>query len=399
MVGDVDARGVVDRVGVDPPAGSRELDPSTLGEAEVAAFADDPAAQLGPVRANRVVRLVAGVGVRLGGRLDVGADAAVPEQVDGCGQDRVDELARRQRRGALRQAQHLTHLRSHRNRLERAREHAAAFGDQRRVVVGPARPRQREHPLPLGEGTRRVRIGVEEDVPVVERRDQPDVLGEQHPVAEHVAGHVADADHGEVVLLGIHAQLAEVVLHRLPRSARSDAHCLVVVSLRPAGCERVAQPEAVVGRDGVRQIRELRRALVGGDDEIRVIAVVAPGLRRRHDLAGRVAVVGEVEHAGHERSVAVDALGQAGVPIGRVGHPLGDESALGAHRHDDRVLDHLRLDQPEDLGAEVLAAVRPPDAATGDQPEAQVHALDPWRVHPDLEPRPRLRKVRQLARL
>ena len=45
-------------------AGERVLDPAALGEAEVAALADDPAAQLAAVDADRVVGLVAGVGVR-----------------------------------------------------------------------------------------------------------------------------------------------------------------------------------------------------------------------------------------------------------------------------------------------------------------------------------------------
>ena len=82
VVAAVDAGRVVDRVGVDQPAGERVLDPAELGEAEVAALADHPAAQLGAVDAHRVVGAVADLGVRLGGRLDVGADAAVPEQVD-----------------------------------------------------------------------------------------------------------------------------------------------------------------------------------------------------------------------------------------------------------------------------------------------------------------------------
>ena len=41
VVGAVDAGGVVDRVGVDPPSFQGVLDPGTLGEAEVAALADD----------------------------------------------------------------------------------------------------------------------------------------------------------------------------------------------------------------------------------------------------------------------------------------------------------------------------------------------------------------------
>ena len=71
---------------------------------------------------------------------------------------------------------------------------------------------------------------------------------------------------------------------------------------------------------------------------------------------------------------------------------LDDEAALGADRDDDGVLHRLRLDQAEDLGAEVLAAVRPPQAAAGHEPEPQVHALDPRRVHEDLEPGPRQRQ-------
>jgi hypothetical protein len=70
-----------------------------------------------------------------------------------------------------------------------------------------------------------------------------------------------------------------------------------------------------------------------------------------------------------------------------------DEAALGADRHDHRVLHHLRLDQAEHLGAEVLAPVRPAQAAARDRAEAQVHALDARRVDEDLELRPRLRQV------
>ena len=51
---------------------------------------------------------------------------------------------------------------------------------------------------------------------MVERRDEPDVLGEQHPVAEHVAAHVADPDDRDVLRLDVDAQLAEVPLDGLP---------------------------------------------------------------------------------------------------------------------------------------------------------------------------------------
>ena len=94
VVGAVHPGRVVDRVGVDVAAAVRELDAAPLGEAEVSALADDPAPQLGRVDPDRVVVLVADVGVRLGRRLDVGADPAVPQQVHRRPEDRADELVR-----------------------------------------------------------------------------------------------------------------------------------------------------------------------------------------------------------------------------------------------------------------------------------------------------------------
>ena len=65
--------------------------------------------------------------------------------------------------------------------------------DGRRVVVAPRRARQREEPLALGEARLRIGVRVEEDVLVVEGRDQLRRAAAQHAVAEDVAGHVADA--------------------------------------------------------------------------------------------------------------------------------------------------------------------------------------------------------------
>jgi hypothetical protein len=55
-------------------------------------------------------------------------------------------------------------------------------------------------------------------VQVVERRDQLQLVGHQQAVTEHVAGHVADADHGDAVFLHVDAALAEVALHADPRA-------------------------------------------------------------------------------------------------------------------------------------------------------------------------------------
>ena len=101
VVGGVDARRVVDGVGVDPATGAvgavpGVLDAAALTEAEVAAFAHNAGAQLDAVHADGVVRLVGDLGVALGCGLDVGADAAVPEQVNRRDEDRPDELGRGQ---------------------------------------------------------------------------------------------------------------------------------------------------------------------------------------------------------------------------------------------------------------------------------------------------------------
>ena len=86
--------GVVDGVGVDPHPAERRLDAAELRQPEVAALADHLDPQLLAVDPDGVVGAVADREVVLGGGLDVGADAAVPEQVDRGEQDRVDQLGR-----------------------------------------------------------------------------------------------------------------------------------------------------------------------------------------------------------------------------------------------------------------------------------------------------------------
>ena len=75
-----DHAGLVGPVGVEVDARARRLDPPPLGEPEVAALADDAGAQLGAVDANRVVGLVADLGVLLDAGLDVGAAHVHPDR-------------------------------------------------------------------------------------------------------------------------------------------------------------------------------------------------------------------------------------------------------------------------------------------------------------------------------
>ena len=58
-------------------------------------------------------------------------------------------------------------------------------------------------------------------------------------------------------------------------------------------------------------------------------------------------------------------------------------------RDDDGVLDHLRLHQAEDLGAEVVVPIAPAEAAARDLAAAQVNAFQLARVDVDLEQRAR----------
>ena len=202
---------------------------------------------------------------------------------------------------------------------------------------------------------------------------------EQHPVPEHVAGHAADADDREVLRLRVAPHLAEMALDGFPGAARRDAHPLVVVSFGAARGERVSQPETVVARHPVGDVRERRGALVGGHDEIGIVAVEPDDVPRRNDLAVDL-VVHEVEEPADQGPVAFDGLGVDGLAAPRRRRALDHEPALGAHGHDHGVLHHLRLHQAQDLGAEILRPVGPAQPAPRHLPSAQVYGLDPRRV-------------------
>jgi hypothetical protein len=118
--------------------------------------------------------------------------------------------------------------------------------------------------------------------------------------------------------------------------------------------------------------------------------------RRWHDRAAH-AVVGHFQQAGDEQAVDCFAFGRDGFTHGVLRHLLADEAALRAGRHDDGVLDHLRLHQAQHFGAVVFHAVRPAQAAAGDRAAAQVHAFEAAREHIDLAVRTRFRHQRQVA--
>ena len=211
---------------------------------------------------------------------------------------------------------------------------------------------------------------------MVERGDKLDVAREQHAVAENVTRHVADAGDGEVGRLRVDAHFAEMPLDRF----------LVVVAGRATGCERVTEPEPVFLADGVGVIGKGRRTLVCGDDQVRVIGVVTLDVGRWNDLVAD-AVVGEIEQAAQIVLVTSHALLEVGLAVGRRRRALEHEAALGTDGNDDRVLDHLRLDEAQHLGSEVLRPVRPAQPASRDLAPAEVNALEARRIDEDFEHR------------
>ncbi len=168
MVGGVDARRVVDGVSIDAAAAQGIFNATLLGEAEIAAFAHHLGAQLAAIDAQRIVGAVAHIIVAFGFGFHIGADTAIPQQIDRGFEDEADHLIRR-RSGEV-GAEHGAHFLGERDGLRLALEHAATLGDQLRLVIGPGRARFVEQALALFEAQLRVGAGVEEDVHVVEGR-------------------------------------------------------------------------------------------------------------------------------------------------------------------------------------------------------------------------------------
>src|SRR3546814_3697097 len=82
VIGGVHPGRVVDEIGIKQHARHRRLDATTLGQAKIAALANHLAAQRVTIHAQRVVGAIADIVMAFAAGLDVGADAAVPEQVD-----------------------------------------------------------------------------------------------------------------------------------------------------------------------------------------------------------------------------------------------------------------------------------------------------------------------------
>ena len=151
------------------------LHTTQLGESEIASLSHHSASQCRAVDPDGVIRLVPGIRLCLRLRLDVGADPAVPQQVNGGGEDAPDEFSRGEGIDLGRDAQTGTHLGCQRNGLSVARKNPAARRQRCPVVIDPGGAGQVVEALPLGKGDGGIRIGVQEDVPMIECRHETDV--------------------------------------------------------------------------------------------------------------------------------------------------------------------------------------------------------------------------------
>src|SRR5690606_41903182 len=96
-------------------------------------------------------------------------------------------------------------------------------------------------------------------------------------------------------------------LHSNPGSARGNAHGFMVVTLTATRRECIAQPEAVFGRDTVRDVRKTCRAPIGGNDEIGIILIGTPDMLRLDHLTS-AQVGGNIQQTAASRPVARNAI-------------------------------------------------------------------------------------------
>ena len=125
VVGGVHPGGVVDEVGVDSTATAGVLDPPGLGQPEVSSLADTDRPEINTVDSDRVVGLVAHIRVGLVDTLDVGPDAAVPQQIHRRLEDGCHQLGRCHRFQGPAQIERRADLVIEGNRLRRAFEDPA----------------------------------------------------------------------------------------------------------------------------------------------------------------------------------------------------------------------------------------------------------------------------------
>ena len=353
-----------------------------MRESEIATLPYHSEAQLIGVHPNRVVRGIARVGMGFLRCLHVGADSSVPKKLGRCAQYGLDQRLRVEGSRVVGNAQHRLGLGREVHLLGAPWNDHPTLAHATPIIVLPARGPQTKYPLSLAEGDLRIRRRIDEDMSVVESRDEFDLPREKHPVSENVTAHVPDAHHREGFGLNVLALLPEVALDALPRAARGDPDRLVVVALRPSRRERVSQPEAVFIRHRVGHVGVPRRSLVRSHHQVRIGRVPADHVLRCHRGAVAGEVIGEIEQTPYQGLVLLASLFHHRILV--VQRSEGNEPSLGSGGDDDRILDHLSVHQPEDLGAEVVPPLTVADSSARYCRAPQMDPLHPRGSHPHL---------------
>ena len=387
---------IVDRIRIAAPTIGSIGDATLLGDAQICALPDHLGLHLVGGHADHVIGAVAHFRIRFAGSLDVGADSAEPEKIDLHAKNGRHDLLRRCTPRL--HADGLCRFLRQFHRFQRARDDHAARRHLLLVVVLPARARQVEEPFAFGESGFEIRIRIDEDVAVIIGGHKPDLLRQQHAVAEHVARHVTDTGDCEGFALDVDIHLAEVALDRFPGTPRGDAHLLVVIAGRPAGGKGVIKPEVLLLADRIRRIRECRRALVGGHHEIGIVAIVANSIGGRQNRVA-VEIVGDRQKRADEELVSVTPGLENRLATAIHRQALGIEPALGADRHDHGILDLLCFHKTQNLGAVILGAVRPAQTTARNGTEAQMNAFDRSAINEDLAEGSRLGQRFERARV
>ena len=129
-----------------------------------------------------------------------------------------------------------------------------------------------------------------------------------------------------------------------------------------------------MGSHVVGKIREGCCSLIGGNDQVGIIFVVAynPG---RWDDGIATAIICHIEQAADERLVARAYF--SAVLIGfEFGQSPRNKTAFGADRDNHSVLGNLCFDKPQDFGAKIFRAIGPAQATPGHFTATQVDCLD-----------------------
>src|SRR5690606_37290148 len=172
-VGAVDACRVVDEVGVQPSAIQAVFDAAALGHAEIAAFADNLAAQLVRIYAHRVVALVTHLHMAFAARLYIRSNAAVPQKVDWRLQYAANQFVRLH--SCLFGAEQAPCFLAELYLLGLPGPDTTSLRNKLLAVIRPARAGQLEQPSPLAEARLHIRLRIDEDVLVVECSNQLDL--------------------------------------------------------------------------------------------------------------------------------------------------------------------------------------------------------------------------------